>query len=112
MMSSARGQSRNRFGYYDAGLLCAAQALFIDTRKIGRDDMLEVDRGAPTPPPHYPWNTGPSGLGSTRCTWCDRIIYEPAIACSVAPPEGLLEMETAPGFGDRCKWDLSTRVPS
>ncbi len=74
--------------------------------------MLEVDRGKPVPPADYPWNTAPTGLGSTRCTWCDRTIYEPAVACSVAPPEGLMEMETAPGLGDRCKWEFSTRVRS
>ena len=74
--------------------------------------MLEVDRGKPTAPPHYPWNTGPSGLGSTLCAWCGRTIYEPAVACSLAPPEGLMDMETGPGLGDRCKWELSTRVAS
>jgi hypothetical protein len=120
MMSRAPGQSRNRFGYDDAGdgagddarLLCATHALFRHRMKMKRDDMLESDRGKHIPPAHYPWNTGPSGLGSTLCTWCDRIIYEPAVACSVAPPEGLMEMETSPGLGDRCKWEFSTRTPS
>ena len=60
----------------------------------------------------FPWNTGPTkGLGSTRCAWCDRTIYLPAVPCSVEPIAGLMEMATAPGMGDRCKWELSTRAP-
>lgn len=74
--------------------------------------MLEIDRGKLIALANYPWNTGPSGLGSTRCTWCDRTIYQPAIACSIAPPKGLMRMETSPGLGDRCKWELSSRLPS
>jgi hypothetical protein len=55
------------------------------------------------------WNTGPSNLGSAQCTWCGRTIYRPAVPCSVTPPAGLLQMETKPGHGERCKWELTTR---
>lgn len=58
----------------------------------------------------FPWNTGPSGQGSAECAWCGRTIYAPAIPCSVAPIEGLADLETAPGLGDRCKYEATTRV--
>lgn len=76
--------------------------------------MTESTRYATTPAEGvaYPWNTGPSGQGSTDCGWCDRTIYKPAIPCSVAPIAGLAEIETAPGLGDRCKYEWRTRVPA
>ena len=58
----------------------------------------------------FPWNTGPSGLGSAECTWCGRTIYAPAVPCSVAPIVGLADIMTAPGLGDRCKYEATTRV--
>ncbi len=58
----------------------------------------------------YPWNTGPSGQGSETCAWCDREIYRPAVPCSVSPIAGLAEIETAPGYGDRCKYEVQTRL--
>ena len=43
------------------------------------------------------------------CNWCGRAIYVPAVPCSVRPVRGLVGMNTAPGLGDRCKWELTTR---
>jgi hypothetical protein len=61
---------------------------------------------------HLPWRTGPSGQGgSTTCGWCHREIYAPALPCSVEPVEGLLRMETQPGVGARCQYELGTRRP-
>ncbi len=60
---------------------------------------------------HLPWMTPPSGLGGNNCDWCGRMIYEPALPCSIRPPAGLAEMETPPGLGARCKWELATRDP-
>jgi hypothetical protein len=57
----------------------------------------------------YPWNTGPSGQGSTECGWCGRYIYRPAVPCSVAPIPDLAGIETGPGLGDRCKYEAATR---
>lgn len=58
---------------------------------------------------HLPWMTPPSGVGGNTCAWCDRMIYKPALPCSTAPIEGLAEMDTPPGLGARCKWELLTR---
>ena len=60
-------------------------------------------------PQHLPWMTPPTGMGGDICAWCDRMIYKPALPCSVVPVEGLAEMETPPGLGARCKWELLTR---
>ena len=60
---------------------------------------------------HLPWMTEPSSLGSNRCGWCDRVIYLPALPCSIEPIEGLLHIATVPGQGERCKWELITRNP-
>lgn len=60
---------------------------------------------------YLPWTTEPSDMGSQRCTWCDRAIYLPAVPCSVEPVDGLLRIETVPGLGERCKWELTTRCP-
>jgi hypothetical protein len=57
-----------------------------------------------------PWNTAPSGQGSSECAWCGRSIYKPAVPCSVSPIEGLENIVTAPGLGDRCKYEWRTRV--
>lgn len=37
------------------------------------------------------------------------MIYKPALPCSMGPIEGLADMETPPGLGARCKWELLTR---
>ena len=34
----------------------------------------------------------------------------PALPCSVAPVEGLMSLETVPGQGARCKYELGTRA--
>lgn len=57
-----------------------------------------------------PWTTPPTGQGHAMCGWCDRAIYLPAAPCSVRPVAGLLAMDTGPGLGDRCKWEMSTRA--
>ena len=57
----------------------------------------------------FPWNTEPSGLGSALCDWCGRDIPAQALPCSIAPAEGLELLQTQPGRGDRCKWELRTR---
>ncbi len=57
-----------------------------------------------------PWSTPPSNQGSTECRWCWRFIYAPALPCSVTVVPGLAEMPTSSGLGDRCKWELVTRV--
>ena len=56
-----------------------------------------------------PWSTPPTNLGSARCEWCGRNINAPALPCSVAPVDGLSEMATKPGMGERCQWELGTR---
>jgi hypothetical protein len=58
-----------------------------------------------------PWMTEPSDLGYAPCGWCGRAIYLPAQPCSVRPVEGLMELPTLPGQGERCKWELATREP-
>lgn len=70
----------------------------------GRRVMAADDR-------HLPWMAEPSDLGFNRCGWCDRVIYLPAVPCSVEPVEGLLRIATQPGQGERCKWELTTRTP-
>ncbi|MGI4730345.1 MAG: hypothetical protein ACRYFW_01200 [Janthinobacterium lividum] len=60
---------------------------------------------------HFPWTTAPTDEGATLCTWCDRDIYLPALPCSTEPVEGLARMETTPGFGRRCQYELATRRP-
>jgi hypothetical protein len=59
-----------------------------------------------------PWSTPPSNQGSTECRWCWRFIYAPALPCSVKVLPGLAGMPTSSGLGDRCKWELATRVPA
>lgn len=61
--------------------------------------------------PHLPWTTGPSGQGARMCGWCHRDIHAPALPCSIEPVDGLLRMETQPGFGARCQYELGTRRP-
>lgn len=56
-----------------------------------------------------PWTTEPGELGSTDCGWCHRAIYQPALPCSVRPIAGLAVMDTVPGQGKRCQWELQTR---
>ena len=58
-----------------------------------------------------PWTTEPGELGSADCGWCHRAIYLPALPCSVRPIAGLAAMETVPGQGKRCQWELQTRIP-
>lgn len=58
-----------------------------------------------------PWNTPPSNQGSAECSWCWRFIYAPALPCSVELVAGLPGLPTSSGLGDRCKWELVTRVP-
>jgi hypothetical protein len=70
------------------------------------------DQGIDAAPLALPWTTPPSDLGSDNCRWCDRSIYLPAVPCSTRPVDGLLTMTTAPGLGDRCKYELSTRMPA
>lgn len=78
----------------------------------GKSERMFLDRrdkdGSQGRP--YPWDTMPSNLGSTMCDWCGRHIYAPAVPCSVEPVAGLADMETGPGLGDRCKWELATRT--
>ncbi len=69
----------------------------------------ERDAKAPNGPP-LPWDTPPSNQGSAECRWCWRFIYAPALPCSVAVLPGLAGMPTSAGLGDRCKWELATRV--
>ena len=57
-----------------------------------------------------PWNTPPSNQGATECRWCGRFVYAPALPCSIKVVPGLAEMSTSSGLGDRCKWELATRV--
>lgn len=57
------------------------------------------------------WATPPSAAGDNVCRWCDRVIYLPALPCSIQPVEGLLRMSTRAGQGDRCKYELTTRAP-
>ncbi|URW74474.1 hypothetical protein M9980_07715 [Sphingomonas donggukensis] len=73
--------------------------------------MTEASRYATLPPDGtaYPWNTGPSGQGAEECGWCGRFIYRPAVPCSVVPIAGLEDIETAPGLGERCKYEAATR---
>ena len=61
---------------------------------------------------YLPWTTEPSDLGYNRCGWCDRVIYLPALPCSVEPIDGLMSVATLPGQGERCKWEVATRTPS
>jgi len=56
-----------------------------------------------------PWSSPPSDLGSEECGWCHRAIYRPAVPCSVRPVSGLATMDTLPGQGQRCQWELLTR---
>ena len=70
------------------------------------DRAAEAHKGFPVP-----WNTPPSNQGSTECRWCWRFIYAPALPCSVKVLPGLAGMPTSSGLGDRCKWELATRVP-
>lgn len=76
--------------------------------------MMFLDDRDPEPHkgPPLPWTTPPSNQGSTECRWCWRFIYAPALPCSVEVLPGLAEMATSSGLGDRCKWELATRVPA
>jgi hypothetical protein len=62
--------------------------------------------------PPLPWRVQPTDQGHAMCGWCGRAIYVPAVPCSVRPVPGLSGMDTQPGLGDRCKWELSTREVS
>ena len=73
--------------------------------------MTNSDAGMDRPV-HLPWATGPSGQGSNDCAWCGRAIYVPALPCSTRPVDGLARMKTMPGQGQRCQYELSTRVPT
>ena len=73
--------------------------------------MTDSDAGMGGPV-HLPWATGPSGQGSNDCTWCGRAIYVPALPCSIRPVDGLSRMKTMPGQGQRCQYELGTRVPA
>ena len=59
--------------------------------------------------PALPWNTPPSGLGSTPCEWCGRTIYAPAWPCSERPLADIELLVTAPGLGHRCLYEMRTR---
>jgi hypothetical protein len=74
--------------------------------------MSTHDTSGTADPPAFPWATPPSGQGELYCTWCNRDIYRPALPCSVQPIPNLLAVETRPGFGERCKWEVRTRVAS
>ena len=63
------------------------------------------------PGTHLPWATAPGDEGGAVCGWCDRMIYRPALPCSVETVDGLLRMQTQPGQGARCKYELMTRQP-
>ena len=58
-----------------------------------------------------PWEVPPSDAGHAVCGWCGRAVYVPAVPCSVHPSPGLLHLNTGPGLGDRCKWEVTTRQP-
>lgn len=58
-----------------------------------------------------PWATPPSGKGENECSWCHRVIYLPAVPCSIRPVTGLLGIQTRSGQGERCKYEVSTRRP-
>lgn len=73
--------------------------MFLDEREAG------TGKGLP-----LPWNTPPSNQGSTECRWCWRFVYAPALPCSIAVVPGLAGMATSSGLGNRCKWELATRV--
>ena len=64
---------------------------------------------APPEAPALPWMKPPTDLGSALCSWCGRDIHAPVLPCSVAPIDGLAEMITSPGMGERCQWELRTR---
>lgn len=74
--------------------------MFLDDREAvsGKGQML-------------PWDTPSSNLGAAECRWCWRFIYAPALPCSVEVVAGLAAMPTVAGLGDRCRWELATRVP-
>jgi hypothetical protein len=57
-----------------------------------------------------PWATQPGANGWTVCGWCDRAIYRPALPCSERVLPGLLQMSTQQGQGERCKYEVTTRV--
>lgn len=57
----------------------------------------------------YPWLSEPKGLGSAECSWCGRLIYAPALPCSVAPIRNINTIPTRAGVGNRCKWEINTR---
>lgn len=69
-----------------------------------------IAEAEPPGAPALPWATPPSDMGLQRCDWCGRDIYRPALPCAVQTVPNLLSMETRPGFGDRCKWEVQTRV--
>ena len=73
--------------------------------------MTNSDAGMDDPV-HLPWATEPSGRGSNDCAWCGRAIYVPALPCSIRPVDGLSRMKTMPGQGQRCQYELGTRVPT
>lgn len=56
-----------------------------------------------------PWDVPSMNGEYALCDWCGRAIYVPAVPCSVRPVDGLMTLETAPGLGDRCKWEMHTR---
>ncbi len=45
------------------------------------------------------------------CSWCRRMIYLPALPCSVEPVEGLLRIATKIGQGACWSYELATREP-
>lgn len=75
--------------------------MFLDDRDA------KAGKGVP-----LPWSTPPSNQGSSECRWCWRFIYAPALPCSIEVLPGLADMLTSSGFGDRCKWELATRMPA
>lgn len=58
-----------------------------------------------------PWIAHPTEAGGNQCNWCHRMIYLPALPCSIEPVAGLLSMRTREGRGHRCKYELATRRP-
>jgi hypothetical protein len=97
------GSSPSLTGPVDCCLLAAPNTgiahMFLDDRDA------QLGTGEPRP-----WDTPPSNLGDAECRWCWRYIYSPALPCSVKVIAGLAELPTAAGLGDRCRWELATRV--
>ena len=92
-------------GHARASAEAGGEAAARDGARAMRDAIAVAADEAPA----LPWTTPPTALGSALCSWCGRDIHAPALPCSVAPVDGLAEMITSPGMGERCQWELRTR---